>query len=209
MSPKLYYWDSSMNNSEIQDEPQITSSKRWPQEIWEIVKVLLVSLAIVLPIRYFIAQPFIVRGASMEPNFSDRQYLVIDEISYLLRAPKRGEAVVFRYPNDPSQFFIKRIIGLPNERIEIKSGKIKIFNSTYPAGFILEESYLLSGIGTHPDVVSTLDSKEYFVLGDNRNFSSDSRFWGALDRKFLIGRVIFRAWPINQFGTVSSYALNY
>lgn len=193
-----------MNNSEIQDEPQITSSKSWPQEIWEIIKVLLVSLAIVLPIRYFIVQPFIVRGASMEPNFSDREYLVIDEISYLLRAPKRGEAIVFRYPKDPRQFFIKRIIGLPDERIEIKSGKIKIFNPVYPEGFTLEEPYLLSGLGTHPDVVSTLGSEEYFVLGDNRNFSSDSRFWGGLDRKFFIGRAIFRAWPLNQFGFVAS-----
>lgn len=198
-----------MNDMEIQDEPQTTSVKSWPQEIWEIIKVLLVSLAIVLPIRYFIAQPFIVRGASMEPNFEDRQYLVIDEISYLLRAPHRGEAIVFRYPKDPRQFFIKRIIGLPGERMEIKSGKIKIFNSIYPEGFTLEESYLPSGFSTHPDVTSTLGPKEYFVLGDNRNFSSDSRFWGALDRKFVIGRVVFRAWPLNRFGVVSDYSLGY
>ena len=198
-----------MNKPEVQEEFQTIPSKSWPREIWEVVKVLILSLVIVLPIRYFIVQPFIVRGASMEPNFSDREYLVVDEISYLLRAPKRGEAVIFRYPRDPRQFFIKRIIGLPDERVEIKSGKIKIFNSVYPEGFTLEESYLLSGLGTHPDVVSALGPGEYFVLGDNRNFSSDSRFWGGLDRKFLIGRVVFRAWPLNQFGMVSNFALNY
>lgn len=198
-----------MNNPEIQDDPQITSAKSWPQEIWEIIKVLLVSLAIVLPIRYFIAQPFIVRGASMEPTFFDREYLVVDEISYLLRKPQRGEAIVFRYPKDPRQFFIKRIIGLPGERVEIKSGKIKIFNSVYPGGFSLEESYLPSGLATYPDVISAVDSEEYFVLGDNRNFSSDSRFWGSLDRKFVIGRVVFRAWPLDQFGVVPNYALDY
>ena len=198
-----------MNKPEVQEEFQTIPSKSWPREIWEVVKVLILSLVIVLPIRYFIVQPFIVRGASMEPNFSDREYLVVDEISYFLRAPKRGEAVVFRYPRDPRQFFIKRIIGLPDERVEIKSGKIKIFNSVYPEGFTLEESYLLSGLGTHPDVVSALGPGEYFVLGDNRNFSSDSRFWGGLDRKFLIGRVVFRAWPLNQFGMVSNFGTDY
>ena len=198
-----------MNKPEVQEEFQTIPSKSWPREIWEVVKVLILSLVIVLPIRYFIVQPFIVRGASMEPNFSDREYLVVDEISYFLRAPKRGEAVIFRYPRDPRQFFIKRIIGLPDERVEIKSGKIKIFNSVYPEGFTLEESYLLSGLGTHPDVVSALGPGEYFVLGDNRNFSSDSRFWGELDRKFLIGRVIFRAWPLNQFGMVSNFGTDY
>lgn len=198
-----------MNDPEIQDGPPSTPSKNWLLEIREVIKVLLMSLAIVLPIRYFIAQPFIVRGASMEPNFFDREYLVVDEISYLLREPQRGEAIVFRYPKDPRQFFIKRIIGLPGERVEIKSGKIKIFNSVYPAGLILQESYLLPGLVTHPEVVSTLGLKEYFVLGDNRNFSSDSRFWGSLDRKFFIGRAVFRAWPLNQFGTIPTFALDY
>ena len=199
-----------MNDPEIQDEPQITPAKNWLLEIREIVKVLLVSLAIVLPIRYFIAQPFIVRGAYMEPNFFDREYLVVDEISYLLREPQRGEAIVFRYPKDPRQFFIKRIIGLPGERVEIKSGKIKIFNSTYPTGLILEESYLRPPeLAPYPDLVSTVGPKEYFVLGDNRNASSDSRFWGALDRRFLIGRAVFRAWPLSQFGVITNYVLNY
>ncbi len=195
-----------MNSPETQEEAKVPPTKNWLLEIREAIKVLLVSLAIVLPIRYFIAQPFIVRGASMEPNFFDREYLVVDEISYLLREPQRGEAVVFRYPKDPRQFFIKRVIGLPGERVEIKSGKIKIFNSTHLTGLTLEESYLQSSeLATNPDLVSTLGSKDYFVLGDNRNFSSDSRFWGSLDRRFFIGRVIFRAWPLSQLGVIANY----
>lgn len=179
------------------------SGKSWLAEIRELIKILLLSLAIVLPVRYFIVQPFIVRGASMEPNFYDSNYLVVDEISYAFREPQRGEVVVFRYPQDPREFFIKRIIGLPGEQVEVKSGQIKIINSSRPQGFILQEDYLSHlGLATGPDAVSLLGPQEYFVLGDNRGASSDSRFWGALGRKFLIGRVVFRAWPLNQFGTI-------
>lgn len=198
------------------DEPEIQvnvdekgASKNWLAEIKDFIKVLLVSLAIVLPVRYFIVQPFIVRGDSMEPNFYDRNYLVVDELSYAFREPKRGEVVVFRYPQDPRQFFIKRIIGLPGDRVEIKSGRVKIINTLYPRGFVLDEPYLgSSGLGVGPDVVSVLGPQEYFVLGDNRGASSDSRFWGALGRKFLIGRAVFRAWPLGQFGVISTASLN-
>ena len=172
-------------------------------EAWEVVRILLISLAIVLPIRYFIAQPFIVRGASMEPAFENREYLIIDELSYYFRTPLRGEVIVFRYPREPRQFFIKRIIALPHEQIEIHNGRIKILNQEYPDGFILDESYLGPGYrATFPNITISLSDDEYFVLGDNRNFSSDSRVWGALGKKFIIGRVLFRAWPVNRFGVV-------
>lgn len=170
-------------------------------ELWEIAKVLLVSLAIVLPIRYFIVQPFIVRGASMEPNFEDREYLVIDELSYYLRTPERGEVIIFHYPLDPSQYFIKRIIGLPGEHVEIQSGRVRISNTEFPRGFTLEEPYLHPpDRPTHPDVIAALGAGEYFVMGDNRDFSSDSRMWGLLEKKFIVGRTFFRAWPLARFG---------
>lgn len=175
-------------------------------EAWDIIRVLLISLAIVIPIRYFVAQPFIVRGASMEPNFKDRQYLIIDELSYFFRAPARHEVVVFRYPRDPSQFFIKRIIGLPGERIEIREGKITIFNDAHQDGLPLRESYLVpEGKATHPDMVIVLSNNDYFVLGDNRDFSSDSRFWGPLDKKLVVGRALFRAYPLSKFGVIPHY----
>lgn len=183
---------------------------RFLEEVWEIIRVLLISAAIVLPIRYFIVQPFVVRGASMEPNFFDKEYLVIDEISYYFSAPERGEAIVFRYPRDPRQFFIKRIIGLPGERLKIKGGRVQIFNVEYPEGFTLQEEYLdPPGHPTRPDSEITLKGNEYFVLGDNRDFSSDSRLWGPLPRDLIVGRTVFRAWPVAKFGPIADFAPGY
>lgn len=189
-----------MSESKSQERGEF---RKWGNELWEIIKVLLVSLAIVIPIRYFIVQPFIVRGASMEPNFENREYLIIDEVSYYFRSPERGEPIVFRYPRDPKQFFIKRIIGLPGEKVEIRDGKVKIFNSSHSEGFTLDEFYLdPPGRPTRPDFSAALGPAQFFVLGDNRDFSSDSRVWGALDKKFITGRAVFRAWPVNRFGTI-------
>lgn len=191
--------------SESKEEEKLSGG--WGRELWEITKVLIISLAIVLPTRYFIAQPFIVRGASMEPNFENREYLIIDEVSYYFREPQRGEAIVFRYPQDPRQFFIKRIIGLPGERVEIRAGRVAIFNQSNAGGLILGEDYLSPADRlTYPDIEAVLDNDEYFVLGDNRDQSSDSRVWGPLPRKFIVGRVIFRAWPVTRLGLISGYA---
>ena len=178
-------------------------SGRIGYELWDIMKVLFISLAIVLPIRYFLVQPFIVRGASMEPTFEDSEYLIIDELSYYIRQPGRGEVVVFRYPRDPRQFFIKRIIGLPGEEVDIKSGRVMILNAEHPSGFVMDESYLdPPNRATYPDVHRKLGMDEYFVLGDNRDFSSDSRMWGILPKKLITGRTLFRVWPLSRLGAV-------
>ena len=150
------------------------------REVWEFAKIVLLSLAIVLPIRLFIAQPFIVRGASMVPTFQDGEYLIIDELSYLLRQPQRGEVIVFRYPRNPSQFFIKRIIGLPGETVVIDNGSVAVKNNSSPDGFLLDESYLSDTIVTAPNSTTQLGDGEYFVMGDNRLESSDSRGLGVL-----------------------------
>jgi len=161
--------------------------------VWEILKIVIIALVIVIPIRYFLFQPFIVKGQSMEPNFEDSNYLIVDELSYRFRDPQRGEVVVFRYPRNVSQRFIKRIIGLPGEKIEIEAGVVMV------NGKILDESkYLLLGVQTSGDIQISLDENEYFVLGDNRISSFDSRQWGTLPRKNIIGRVYFRAWPITD-----------
>ena len=107
--------------------------------IWETLKVVAISLAIILPIRYFLVQPFFVKGASMEPTFEDGNYILIDEITYRFSNPERGEVVVFRFPEDKSQFFIKRIIGMPEETVEIKNNKVIIYNKNNPAGSVLDE----------------------------------------------------------------------
>ena len=174
------------------------------REVWEFGKIVIISLAIVLPIRFFVAQPFIVRGASMEPTFQDGQYLIIDELSYFLRSPERGEVIVFRYPKDPTQFFIKRIIGLPGETVIIENGSVAIQNEEYPNGLVLEEDYLPSLLETVPSMHTTLQLGEYFVLGDNRPKSSDSRQWGVLENEFLIGRTMLRLWPVADAGVVTN-----
>ncbi|MCE9642840.1 MAG: signal peptidase I [Candidatus Andersenbacteria bacterium] len=172
---------------------------------WELLKAFLLAMVIIVPIRYFIAQPFFVRGASMEPNFHNGEYLVIDQLSYRLSQPKRDDVIVFRYPLDESQFFIKRIIGLPGDEVIIDNSQIEIKNTSYPNGVLLNESqYLSSDVTTGGQVDVRLGSDEYFVLGDNRPSSSDSRVWGLVKRSEIVGRVWVRAWPFDRLTTFHS-----
>lgn len=170
--------------------------------VLETVKIIIISLAIIIPIRYYLVQPFFVKGASMEENFHDGDYLLIDEISYRFEAPRRGDVIVFRYPENPSQFFIKRIVGLPNETVEIKNNKVVIYNGDFPKGLTLEESYLSPGQQTSGNSFVKLDADDYYVLGDNRLQSSDSRRWGVLDKKFITGKAFIRLWPVNKITKV-------
>ena len=160
--------------------------------VWEVIKFAVITLVIVLPIRAYIAQPFIVSGASMDPTFHQGEYLIIDELTYLLRSPERGEVVVFRYPKDPSKFFIKRIIGLPGETVSLTGTEVKIIK-TDGTSEILPEPYAQE-FATKP-MSQTLGADEYFVLGDNRPVSLDSRIWGAVPAKLIKGRALFRLLP--------------
>lgn len=183
-----------------------TSAGRAGREILDIIKVLVVALLIVLPIRYYVAQPFLVRGASMVPIFEDKDYLIVDEISYRFREPERGESIVFHYPKDPSQFFIKRIIGLPGERVIITNSHVVIENSKHPQGFVLDEPYLdPANRVTEPPMEVLLGTGDFFVLGDNRAYSADSRIWGPLPRDLIVGRTLLRAWPLGRVGAVTGF----
>lgn len=164
----------------------------------EIVKFTLIALAIVIPLRTYIAQPFIVSGASMDPTFSTGQYLIVDQISYRFEDPKRDDVIIFKYPLDPETYFIKRIIGLPRETVSVKGGEITIFNNENPDGMKIEESYIADEHRTTETFSITLGSTEYFVMGDNRAQSSDSRSWGPLDLNFIIGRPLIRLLPITK-----------
>lgn len=164
--------------------------------IIETLKFSLVAILIVLPFRVFIAQPFLVSGASMSPNFETGNYLIVDQLSYDFKDPTRGEVIVFKYPNDTKKFFIKRIIGLPNETVKIEDSKIFIKNSDNPAGFELSEPYI-QNVGSNNSEVH-LNSDEYFVMGDNRPASSDSRVWGPLPEKLIVGRAFLRLFPFNK-----------
>jgi len=168
--------------------------------IIEVLQIVILAAIIVIPIRYFIFQPFLVRGQSMEPNFENSDYLIVDELSYRIRDPERGEVIVFKYPKNPSLRYIKRVIGLPGETIEIKDGKIIISKGSESQ--ILDESKYLSSLQTPGELKVSLNNNEYFVLGDNRIFSSDSRYWGTLPKKDIIGRVFFRAWPFTALAKI-------
>lgn len=176
----------------------------------EMVKVIALAIVIIIPIRVFLFQPFFVQGASMEPNFHDGQYLIINEFGYKhtdipgvgavkqFRELERQEPIVFRYPKNPDQFYIKRIIGLPGESVAIKNGTVYIYNTIHPDGYALDESaYLDKNIKTSDMPKLKLQDNEYFVMGDNRSFSYDSRAFGPIHKKDLIGRVFLRAWPLS------------
>lgn len=170
------------------------------QSFWELARFAMIAVIIVVPIRMFIAQPFIVSGSSMVPTFEDGQYLIVDEISYYFEKPVRDDVVVFRYPNDPSKFFIKRIIGLPGETVDIKGSDVYITNTEHPDGFKLEQPYVKnpSQNNTHFE----LKDGEFFVMGDNRSASSDSRYWGAVPKDNLIGKVFLRLLPVKEIGVM-------
>ena len=161
----------------------------------ELLKFGLLALCIVLPVRLFVAQPFIVSGESMVPTFQNGQYLIIDELTYHFTSPKRGDVIVFRYPKDPSQFFIKRIIGLPGETVHITNQGITITKAD-GSNEQVDESYVVNQ-GNGGDNEYVVPEGSYFVMGDNRPESSDSRSWGFLPRKDIVGRTFVRLLPIS------------
>ncbi|MBP6879493.1 MAG: signal peptidase I [Candidatus Pacebacteria bacterium] len=190
-------------NEEIRREESFVKTQENENKknsLWELVRVVLLAVIIVLPIRLFIAQPFIVSGTSMVPTFHDSEYLIVDEISYRLDEPKRGEVIVFRFPHNPSVFYIKRVIGLPGETINIEKGVVTIKNEENPDGTELEEPYVSAVVDDGRDMSVELKENEYFVMGDNRPASSDSRSWGPLEEDFIVGRALVRVLPFEEFG---------
>lgn len=163
-------------------------NKNTKERIISFIETFLLFIIVVVPIRFFVFEPFLVQGQSMEPNFHNFDYLIIDKLSYRFKQPERGEVVIFKPPFDNRVYYLKRIIGLPKERILIEGNKIIIFNREHPNGFVLKENYLKSSFYSNK-VDITLKDNEYFVLGDNREYSFDSRKWGAVTKERIIGRV--------------------
>jgi signal peptidase I len=174
----------------------------------EVIEAVVIAVGVVFIIRQFLVQPFIVSGDSMIPNFQNGNYLLVDELTYRFFPPQRGDVIVFHYPNDPSLYFIKRIIGLPGETVKISNGKVIIINKTHPDGFVLDESYLPAGLPTDGNETNVLGPNQYFVLGDNRTYSFDSRSWGDLSRNYIVGLVRFRLWPLNELEAFASEKYN-
>ncbi len=168
--------------------------------ILDFVELIVVSVAIVIPIRYFLIQPFSVKGMSMEPNFYENEYLIVDEISYRFREPQRGEVVVIRNPQNTKQYLLKRIIGLPNETLKLQPTKILINVDKDGKELVLDESkYLTEQFIVSNDQLLELKYDEFYVLGDNRDESLDSRFFGPVKRNHIVGRVWVRVLPFDRF----------
>ncbi len=183
--------------------------KKFIHAVWEVAEVFIIAFIAVAAIKYFLIQPFIVNGASMEPSFYDGDYLLVDEISYRFSDPQRGDVVVFHSPDDSSIYYIKRIIGLPGETLQIQGNDIDVYKDTEKL-LTLNEVYIPERIQAQwsADMEITLGEEEYFVMGDNRVNSRDSRSWGPLHEESIIGLVKVRLWPFSHvtFFNTPSYA---
>lgn len=176
----------------------------------EVLEIAVIAVAAVFIVRTFLVQPFLVDGTSMVPTFSNGDYVLTDELTYRIRPPERGEVVVFHEVGDPSTYLIKRIIGLPGETVIVNNNTVTIENKQDPTGFVLNESYLPSTTVTSGDGTWTLSSSSYFMMGDNRAVSYDSRSWGPLPAQNIVGLVRFRLWPLNamQIFTAPQYSMS-
>ncbi|OGY25071.1 MAG: signal peptidase I [Candidatus Woykebacteria bacterium RBG_16_39_9b] len=188
------------------------SSSLW-EYIVDIIETVVIAAAIFVVVYLFLLQPHQVKGASMEPNFHDGEYILTDKISYRFGDPKRGDVVIFRAPPNQNLDFIKRIIGLPGEKISIKDGKIIIYNDKNPKGVVLQEPYETVGPNDSGNLLKegqilTLDDKSYLVLGDNRTHSSDSREWGGVSKELIVGKAWLRYWPLSSISFIKHINFN-
>ncbi len=166
-----------------------------------------VTLGLALFIRFFIAAPYVVSGASMEPNFDNWHYLIVDRVSYDAGEPHRGDVIVFDLPQEGGRSLIKRVIGLPGETVVLEGQNVIIINKNHPDGYTLEEPYLNpANLVGENDMRVTLGTGEYFVLGDNRRVSADSRTWGKLPREAIVGRALIRLYPFSMISILPSEA---
>ena len=201
VAPEMEHNSNVLNNIEIKSNP----TKDFFYFVFDLLKTGIIVFILAFCLRYFVIQPFIVDGESMMPNYVNNEYLLAEKISYLIGSPQRGDVVIFRYPGNPSISYIKRIIALPGERITISNNTVRIFNNEYPEGKVLSETaYLpstsLTLVQDDKPIDRTLGQNEYFVMGDNRQHSSDSRDWGVLPKSNIIGRSWLTLLPTDKFG---------
>ncbi len=202
----IYYSVEDLISSHEQpSEKRILHS--WYETKFDVDIVIIVAILIRL-----IIQPFSVYGSSMEPNFHNQEYIIVNEISYQMHKPSRGDVIVFKFPQNKNKIYIKRIIGLPGEHIVVKDNEVTIYNQDYPSGIDLRESYIPSETKTLPrnndysDI--TLRDNEYYVMGDNREASSDSREWGPLPSDLIIGKTWVICWPFADWQVIKTPSYN-
>ncbi len=178
----------------IMEETKLDAKK--DSGFWELIKYAVLAILIVVPFRIFVAQPYVVNGSSMDPTFHDGDYLIVDQISKRFEVPDRGSVVIIRYPKDLSKFFIKRLIAYPGEQVDIRGGVVYVINEENPEGLKLDDSYV--EFKKNENFSITLKDDQYFVMGDNRAGSSDSRIWGPINKKNIVGEPIVRLLPLQK-----------
>ncbi len=188
-------------------DPEILPKTKKENYFKEFFKIAIIAIVIVIPFRMFIAEPFMVNGESMDPTFDSGHYLIVDRITYRFKAPERLDIIVFDYPKEAVKYtentniyLIKRIIGLPGETLNIKDGKVTVINKEHPEGIIIPDNFVIDSHRTNENLDITLGPTEYYVMGDNRANSLDSRKWGPLEEKYIVGRPILRLLPFSKIG---------
>lgn len=192
MENQKNFQKETLHDTPVKDKASSPQESTWK----ELLRFAFITALIVIPIRLFIAQPFLVSGGSMDPTFADGQYLIVDELSYRFNPPERGDVVIFRFPFNQRKFLIKRVIGLPGETVKIENGVVTIKNSAMPDGFTLAEPFVSFPKTDDRSGSLQLKADEYFVMGDNRGASVDSRIWGALKKEHIIGKPFLRLFPL-------------
>jgi signal peptidase I len=192
-------------SDENRNATQVSGTTGLPQRsessFWSVTLYIVCAIVLAVGIRHFIATPYIVIGSSMEPNFYDYHYLIIDRLTCDFENPQRGDVIVLDLPQNTSRALIKRVIGLPGDTVVLSGNSVTIKNSEHPDGFTLSEPYLdPADLGGATDMSVTLGPDQFFVLGDNRKVSADSRLWGTLPRQDIVGRVLVRLYPFNKLG---------
>ena len=181
---------------EAPSTPARGAVRAW-RAVWEFLHDLSVAVLFCFFLITFVAQAFRVQGTSMEPLLADGERIVVNKFIYRFRAIDRGDVVVFWYPRDPSVSFIKRVVALPGDTVEIRSGRL-IVN-----GQRVDESYLPATFRDSDQFPATEIPKGfYFVLGDHRRSSNDSRSWGEVPERYIYGRAVFRFWPLGRMGAI-------
>lgn len=199
--------NTSFSNGADPQEPKTNSFPAQEGSRGSFLGYMVVALGLALFIRFFVAAPFVVSGASMEPTFDDLHYLIVDRVSYNLENPARGDIIVFGLAEEGGRSLIKRVIGLPEETITLSGNTVRIVNDAHPKGFVLDEPYLNpENLGGATGLHVTLKEDEFFVLGDNRKVSADSRLWGTLPREEIVGRALIRLYPFNAISILPGEA---
>lgn len=172
-------------------------SEKHTRFVREIVETIAFTL-LIFSVIHFAVQGFRTNGESMEPNFHNNEYVLVNKAAYLLQQPQRGDVIVFRYPLDPNEDFIKRIIGLPGNTVQTTPDSVRV------DGVVLNEPFI-SIPSNIANETWKLAPNQFFVMGDNRDNSLDSRFWGPLDKSYIVGKVVLSYWPLNEVSLINTF----